>query len=70
MLGHPGMIRDQILIRDLSLPVRRQPNKKVEILARLSNSFTRNSILATILKDKISTYNLKVLFHLAQCIQA
>ena len=27
----------------------------IEILARLSNSFTRNSILATILKDKIST---------------
>jgi len=31
---------------------------KIEILARLSNSFTRNSILATILKDKISIYNL------------
>ena len=28
LLGHPGMIRDQILIRDLSLPVRRQPNIK------------------------------------------
>lgn len=28
LLGHPGMIRDRILIRDLSLPVRRQPNIK------------------------------------------